>query len=231
MADRSIKVLTPGTNFDLATLAETKMLMGISPTDTSEDTQLQFWISIASQTIARMCNRTFAREQCIDQWREFQYASPYGSQFTYVPATLSSPHRIFLSHWPVATADVLQVESPVGSGNFFGSTQWELEEQPGKLSLWTESWTEPIAVTFWGGYVLPDEAPLPLKEAVAVLCVQYKLLASLGTMAGVRLLSHKDKRVAFHDPLKILEAAMGGKGAATSSAVMNLLAPYMRVEV
>ena len=61
--------------------------------------------------------------------------------------------------------------------------------------------------------------------------VQSRLLAQLGTVAGIRMLSHKEARVAFHDPLKIIEAAMGGKGSPMSMTVMNILSRYMRLEV
>jgi hypothetical protein len=226
MADRTIDVLVPATETDILSLDEAKTLMGISLTDTSEDAQLAMWIDINSQTIARLCNRMFAYEQVCDTWREFQYGATMMS-------TVSFGHRIFLSHWPVDPGDIVSVEAPAGSGMFLDPSQWEIETASGKLSIFatTEQWTEPVAVTYSGGYNLPDEAPGPLKQATALLCVQSKLLASLGTMAGVRLLSHKDKRVAFHDPMKILEAAMGGKGSATNMAVMNMLAPYTRVEV
>ena len=64
-----------------------------------------------------------------------------------------------------------------------------------------------------------------------MLNVQSKLMAQLGTIAGIRQLRHKQATVAFHDPLKIIEAAMGGHGSPTQMAVMTLLNKYMRIEV
>jgi DNA-binding transcriptional regulator YdaS (Cro superfamily) len=216
MADRIITVLTPATSFDLMTLSEAKMLMGISPADTTQDTALQFFIDVNSQIIARLCNRTFAREEVREEWRE-----------------LNGGTRIFPSHWPIQSGDIESVESPLGT--VLDPTGYELEEESGKIELidptagYANAWAEPVIVTYWGGYMLPGEAPLPLKQACTVLNIQSKLLASLGLMGGMRLLSHKEKRVAFHDPLKILEAAMGAAGK--PNVVMGLLDYYIRLEV
>src|SRR5215471_11961627 len=98
MADRDVLVLTPATNFDLMTLQEAKTMLGMSLTDTSDDAQLQLFIDINSATVARLCNRTFAREEVSETWRE-----------------LNGGHRIFLSHWPVLSSDIEDVESPEGT--------------------------------------------------------------------------------------------------------------------
>lgn len=212
MADRSITVLTPATDVDLMSLTEAKLMMGLDLTDTSEDTQLNLWIDINSSIIARLCNRVFAREEVSEEWRE-----------------LTPGHRLFLSHWPVHAADI---ESVMQNGALLDPSAYELEEDSGKLSIFTQTyWTEPVVVVYWGGFNLPSEAPLPLKQACAILNIQSKLLASLGQLAGIRQLSHKEARIAFHDPMKILEAALGGMGSPTQMAVMNILSKYMRFEV
>jgi hypothetical protein len=61
MADRTITVLTPAVDTDLLTLQEAKQLMGLSLADTSDDAQLQLFIDINSEMVARYCNRVFAR--------------------------------------------------------------------------------------------------------------------------------------------------------------------------
>ena len=55
---------------------------------------------------------------------------------------------------------------------------------------------------------LSEHAPLPLKQATAMMNVQSRLLASLGQTAGIRTMAHKEARVQFHDPMKIIEAAI-----------------------
>jgi hypothetical protein len=212
MADRIIKVLTPGTSFDLMTLEEAKTLAGIATADTSEDAQFTMFIDINSAVVMRMCNRIFAREQVREEWRE-----------------LNGGHRIFPSHWPIHQADLESVESPIGT--VLDPSAYELEEESGKIEIFGGAWIEPVAVTYWGGYDLPAEAPLPLKHAVAMLNLQSKLLASLSTVAGIRSLAHKEARINFHDPSKILGLALGGSGGSVNAAINSLLSHYIHYEV
>jgi hypothetical protein len=237
MADRTITVLTRATDADLMTLDECKLLMGLPVAGASSDAQLELFTSINSATIARLCNRTFAREEVREEWRELGCNLPYPGYYypdppiAYYSGTYrSDATRLFLSHWPVHPGDVESVESPMGT--VVDPSTYEIEEDSGKLfAVGGTIFQEPTVVTYWGGYRLPEESPLPLKQACALLNAQSKLLASLGLLAGMRLLSHKSARVAFHDPLKLLEAAMGGKGSPTTMAVMNLLNHYIRLEV
>jgi hypothetical protein len=211
MADRNVEVLTPATNFDLVTLDEAKQLLGVSLTDTSDDVQLQLFIDINSATISRLCNRVFAREEVSESWRG-----------------LNGGNRVFLSHWPVLQEDIETVESP--QGTTLDSSEWELEEASGKVSFFTAAAVEPVVVTYWGGYDLPTEAPGALKHAVGLLNLQSRLLASLGTIGGIHQLSHKEARISFHDPAKILAAAMGQAGGLTSP-LMQVLSHFIHYEV
>jgi hypothetical protein len=210
MADRTLHIITPATDHDLLTLDEAKLMLGISLTDTSEDDQLALYITIASQTCARMCNRIFAKETLSESWRDI------------------GDRRIFLSHWPVDAADVQSVESP--SGTVLDPSAYELEELSGKVSKY-DGWSQPIVVTYSGGYDLPAEAPMPLKRAAGLIVWQQKLQGTVATIGGIRQLSHKDSRVVFHDPLKILQAALGAAGTPMQSALMVLLSHYIRYEV
>jgi hypothetical protein len=176
-----------------------------------------------------MCNRTFAREEVREEWRE-----------------LNGGYRIFPSHWPIKQEDIISVESPLGTVLDPTTGGYELEEQSGKIEIFgavpsssgqsymsgAAAWTEPVAVHYWGGYNLPKEAPQPLKRAVAMLNLQSKLLFSLGTIAGIRALSHKEARVMFHDPSRILSIALGGKGAGgIEASIWSLLSHYVHLEV
>ena len=212
MADRIIKVLTPGSSFALMTLDEAKTLAGINTSDTSEDAQYTMFIDINSAVVMRLCNRIFAREEVREEWRE-----------------LNCGNRIFPSHWPIKTADIESVESPIGT--VLDPSAYELEEESGKIEVFGAAFAEPVAVTYWGGYQLPDEAPPPLKQAMAMLNLQSKLLASLSTLGGIRGISHKEARVQFHDPSHILGLALGGKSGAVSAAITNILSHYIHYEV
>jgi len=211
MADRNIQVLTPASSFDLMTLDEAKQMLGISLTDTSDDAQLAMFIDINSASISRLCNRIFAREEVSESWRE-----------------LNGGNRVFLSHWPVLQADIESVQSPLGT--MVSPDDWELEEASGKVSFFGVAAIEPVVITYWGGYNLPNEAPGALKHALALLNLQSRLLASLGTIGGIHQLSHKEARISFHDPAKILAAAMG-QAAGMENPVMQVLSHYIRYEV
>jgi hypothetical protein len=218
MADRIITVITPATNFDLMTLNEAKLFGGIALTDTTDDEQTQLFLDINSATIMRMCNRILARQEVREEWRE-----------------LNGGCRIFPSHWPIQPGDIETIESPIGT--VLDPSAYELEPESGKVELMSGGlacpWIEPVAITYWGGYNLPEDAPLPLKRAVAMLNLQSKLLSSMGTIAGIRTLSHKEARVQFHDPSKILEAALGGGGSSNpmQGAITSLISHYIHYEV
>lgn len=214
MADRTHRIIKAADSHDLLSLEEAKLLMSIPVSSTTDDEQLKLFISIASQTVARLCNRIFAREELEETWREI------------------GDRRIFLSHWPVKKADVVSVESPGGT---ILTSGYELEEASGKISIYgngsyASGWREPVVCHYTGGYLLPDEAPMPLKSATYLLVTQQKLLSTLGPVAGLKQLSHKESRVVFHDPNTILQAVLGSQGGQTQ-AVMNILGHYIRYEV
>jgi hypothetical protein len=105
---------------------------------------------------------------------------------------------------------------------------YELEEASGKLSLFTAR-TEPIDVTYTGGFNLPDEAPDDLKDATFILVRKGKTDAERGATAGIRSISHKDQRVMFFDP-----NAQGSSGTGSTEAIKAvhaLLYHYSRLEV
>jgi hypothetical protein len=98
MADIWVKVLQVADSYALQTLDELKPMLGIPLTNTSEDAQLQMYIDQYSDVIATMCSRTFAYETVAETWRGD--LPPFDSP------------RLFLSHYPVADADIVSVESP-----------------------------------------------------------------------------------------------------------------------
>lgn len=216
MADRTIKLLTPATEFDLLTLEEAKLLLGMSLTDPSHDQTLTLWISMYSATVSEFCNRTFAKETLTETWRE----------------TVNG--RLFLSHWPVQDADVVSVSN--GNMTLFPE-EYELEGTSGKLSLianpggdQSTPWIAPAVVTYTGGYALPDEAPYPVKQATALLIQDARIRLQQAQVAGIRQIMHKHARVVFFDPNAILIKTAGMKSPAMQAAE-SLLRQYMRFEV
>jgi hypothetical protein len=216
MADRTIKLLVPATEFDLLTLDEAKLLLGMSLTDPSHDQLLTMWISMYSATVSEICNRTFAKETVTETWRETAHG------------------RLFLSHWPVADADIVDVSN--GNIGLFPE-EYELENESGKLSFIANPggdvstpWTAPAVVTYTGGYVLPDEAPWPLKQATALLIQDARIRLQQAQVAGIRQIMHKHARVVFFDPNAILIKTAGQKSPAMQAAEV-ILRQYMRFEI
>jgi hypothetical protein len=213
MADIWVKVLTPADSYALLTLQELKTMLGLSLTDTTEDAQLQMWIDQYSDVIATMCNRVFAYEEVQETWR--------GDSMPF-----DCP-RLFLTHYPVADADVETVESPRGS--VIDPSTYEVENECGKMRI-EGAWSEPVTVTYWGGYALPDEAPEALKTACGLLIQAARIQMRRNATSGIRSIAHRESRVQFFDV-----AQLTGKGAgpldAAGDTVSSLLTAYMRYYV
>jgi gp6-like head-tail connector protein len=210
MADRIIKILTPAASYNLLTLDELKVMLGIDPTDTSQDAQLTQYIKSYSALIARSCNRVFARETVRETWRCNEQA------------------RIFLSHWPVAETDITSIESPRGTPIAIGD--YEVEERSGKIEFFT-SYADPVVVEYTGGYLLPDETPEDLKEALTLFVRNAQAMAHRMTTAGIRSISHKEARVMFFDPNVATKGQQGLLGSVQINAATNtLLMHYTRLE-
>jgi hypothetical protein len=210
MADVTLHILAPATMFDLITLQECKMGLGLSLTtvDPVLDQQLGFLISMQSAVVAGLCNTVFAKERLTESWREIQ--------------TDDRGRRVFLTHWPVADVDV---ETVTSNGTTLSPGDWELEEKSGKLSYYA-GYDEPATITYTGGYDLPDDAPPPLKQATIALVRDQRRQILLANLEGIRSLSHKSARVQFYDPTKMM--AMGVGSVAAEKAAQALLRPYMR---
>lgn len=207
MADIVIKILEPATTFDLLSKEELKIALGIN--DASQDQKLDAWIDRYSDMVSELCNRVFAKEKVQETWRCLQ------------------SRRVFLSHWPVKAADILSVECP--RGTVIPSTDYELEEKSGKLSLYG-SRTEPIVVTYTGGFNLPDEAPPALKQACELMIRADKERAQQQAVSGIRSLTHKESRIMFFDP-NAANKASSGVSSVSIDAARNLLSHYIRIEV
>jgi hypothetical protein len=209
MADIITKILTPADTYDLLTLDAIKLAMGIPPTDTSQDAQLAEDITRYSDVISSLCNRVFAREEVRETWRCL------GSR------------RMFLSHWPAAEADIASVESPRGST--LDPSVYEFEEQSGKLELF-ETRSEPIVVTYTGGYNLPEDAPPALRQVCEIMLLEGRALRRSFGSSGIRSISHRESRVMFFDPL-VSGARAAQQFGYSINSINSLLSAYIRFEV
>jgi hypothetical protein len=205
MADLIVKVLTPATTYDLMSLAEMKEVLNIASTDTSQDAELAIQITRFSDVISVTCNRVFGQETVAETWRGI------------------ASNRVFLTHFPASIGDIQTVECPRGS--VIDPSTWEFEEKSGKLELYA-SMSDPIVVTYTGGYLLPDGAPQALKQAMELMILEYRAMVARLEAGGVRSISHKEARVMFFDPLAMLAKGQG-LGWGTANA---LLMHFTRLE-
>ncbi|MCP3475140.1 hypothetical protein NLM33_32980 [Bradyrhizobium sp. CCGUVB1N3] len=214
MADIIVKVLDPADSYDLASLDEIKTLLGLPAADTSEDELLGMWITYYSDVIATLCNRVFAKEKVIESWRGD--TKPFDTD----------NGRVFLTHYPVVDTDIESITAPDGTTIDAG---YELENASGKLQFFDATWSEPIRITYTGGYDLPDEAPPALKQALALLVQNARIWQSRALTSGVRSISHRESRVQFFD-INQAVAKMGGAGplAMANEMVSGLLYKYTR---
>jgi hypothetical protein len=211
MAAVDYNVITEATTHDLLTLDECKLLLGMSATDTTHDAQLTLQISIYSQTIARKCNRIFGKETGTESWREV------------------FDGRLFLTHFPVKSADIQVVTAGGGSVD---PSLYTLETRSGKLAYRGTAdpeampWPMPTYVTYTGGYDLPAEAPLPLKQACVILIMEARMRMVQAQVAGIRQVAHREARVTFFDPNAVLLKL--GATSPSMQAVESLLRQYTR---
>jgi hypothetical protein len=211
MVDTILKILTPATTYDLVTLDELKLMLGIATTDTSEDAILQVYITDYSDIISRMCNRVFAYEEVQETVRCLQ------------------PSRYYVSHWPLLETDIDSVETP--SGTPIDSAMYEVEQESGKIEFTGGNQSEPILVHYSGGYNLPTAAP-PALKAACVMCIrEARTWAMRQAVSGIRSISHKESRVMYFD----VNAALGKKVTTpmdfVQSVVDTMLYHYMRLWV
>lgn len=210
--DIVVKVLEPADDHALIALEDAKIMLSLEAGDVGNDQQLQMQIEQNSATIARRCNRIFAKEKV----RETHSAAAI--------LLLPSKSRIFLTHYPVKEDDIESVE--VGGS----AVDYVVEEESGKLTV--AGLATEIVVTYTGGYDLPDESPLPLQHAVVVMVRETQTAAAQAAVTGIRMISHKSSRVMFHNPNTATSTRTTSSitGSVTDQQLNNLLMRYTRIE-
>lgn len=206
----SIEITVPAEDFTLVSLDNLKLALRI--TGTAEDDFLKLIISWASAEVATYCNRVFAKETVVET-------------ITEIP---NEATRIFLSRWPLLTADLDSVE--VGGAALTIDTDFALDEISGKLTdLTGEGWAEPVVVTYSGGYELPDESPLALQHTTILFAREAYFAAQRGDQS-IRMVAHKESRIIYFDP-NIANRAVASAGSPAQRAAKDLLAHFTRFEV
>ena len=79
------------------------------------------------------------------------------------------------------------------------TTNTSSNRHPGKLSnvllhsAASTPWPQSVDVTYTGGFDLPDEAPLPLKQATAILIREERMRNQQAQVAGIRQVTSQVK--------------------------------------
>jgi len=209
MASVSVKVLEPAEHASFLSLREAKLLLGLPANggDATADEALELQIAIASATIMRLCNRMMAKQKVAETWIDF------------------AATKLFLRHFPVEEDEIEEVTSGRG---VLTPDDYTLEEESG--TLWGFGrFAEPVVVVYSGGYLLPAEAPLDLKQATLLMLSQARSQATRESIEGIRMIAHKDSRVLFFDPNQQTKTASGGATRSGIPAVDALLDHYIRL--
>jgi hypothetical protein len=208
MADVVVKILEPADEISFLSLREAKLLLGLPLTGAAEieDERLELQIAIASAQIMRLCNRMMARQRVIETWRDFDAI------------------KLFLRTFPVAEEDIEQIT--VG-GATLGPDDYELEEQSGTLQGLSR-FAAPVRIVYSGGYELPDDAPLDLKQATLLMLSSARSQATRESIEGIRMIAHKESRVIFFDPNASTAKTAGGQSSGLPTGVEPLLSRYTR---
>jgi hypothetical protein len=217
-----VTVITEATNVGLISLADAKIMLDIPESDTSQDVKMQMLIDQISMTLALEANRdTFAYEQVTERWLcEGPVCCPDGTC------------NVYLTRYPVEAADITLIESPAGTP--IDPASFLLEENTGRLVLLGGCASE-IYVEYSGGYHLPDDAPLPLRQAIQLRLRQFKSQEAQEATggSGIRMIAHKDSRVMYFAPKDMVAGGGSTSGgvsvSAADSAVKNLISKYTRL--
>ena len=184
---------------DLISLDDLKLALGIE--GTTEDAALQAMITFQSRIIAEYCHRRFGRADAMET-------------FTFDRGeTMSARMALTLSLYPVV--EILEIPS---------ATDYQVDPASGRV--WVNGWWSgsSVAVTYSGGYDLPEEAPARLQKAVIEAVREGR---TSGTRdPSIREVQHGDTRISYFT--SSLSSASPGF---LSAPVVDLIRPYRRITI
>lgn len=210
----ALTVLTPAEEIALVSLYEAKVALNILPSVSTSDEMIQTFIDWSSAEAATFCNRVFAKEKVEETFTELGFNS-----------------RIYLSRYPVRPEEIVSITEagvPVPVSNYLlDGNSGTLTRRSGMLSV---LWGGPVTVIYSGGYKLPFEAPLALRQAVHLITKEAYFAATRGD-ASVRMVAHKESRVMYFDPNQRGSSGGAAAGSPARRAVNDLLRRFMRVPI
>lgn len=199
---RVIDESTDSAGPDLVSLADLKLVLGITGSD--EDEALQASITFQSRIIAECCDRRFGRAEALETFTFDQFETSQARQ------------ALVLKLYPVL--EILSVNGSIGGA----AADYTFDPESGRL--WGGPWSGTVAVTYSGGFDLPEEAPARLTRAVIDAVNESR---QSGTRdPTIREVQHGDTRVAYYTP-----TLSSGSSSYLSASVTDLIRPYRRLSV
>src|SRR5262245_1184515 len=193
---------------DLISLDDLKLALGI--TDTSEDAALQAAITFQSRIIAAYCNRRFGLADALET-------------FTFDRGeNLLNRQALTLSLYPITEITEVSALGVI-------TVDYEFDPVSGRLwstnGYWATWGANKIAVTYSGGFDLPEQSPARLQQAVIEA-------VALGRQSGtrdptIREVQIGDTRVSYVSS----SFAAGSSGQHLTASVTDLIQPYRRLYV
>jgi len=208
---------------DLITLDQLKFALGI--TDNSEDVQLQAAITFQSQIIAEYCNRRFGRAEALET-----FTFDHGE-------VLPQRQSVTLSLYPVAQVHEVSTAGATDQN-------WEFDPPSGRLwipptwwgyggyPLWGSGYPlyggYKIAVSYSGGYDLPEQAPARLQRAIIECVNGVRNHSAFGLRdPSIREVQHGDTRISYVSQ----QFAAGTTSQHLTPSVADLISPYRRIYI
>lgn len=187
---------------DLISLDDLKLALGI--TDNSQDDELQDDIARYSALITEFMGRRYA----------FGYAL---QTFRYDPGEVSRPAApLCLALRPVAAIEsVILNDTALAEG-----VDYTLDATKGFVRLTGGVWSGTVAITYAGGFDLPDYAPAYLSTAI-IESIRLQQMADTRGDTSVSAVVHGDTRVSYFQGA---DASSNSSGLASS--VVDLLRPF-----
>lgn len=206
--------------YDLTTLEDVVSVLSLSDLDSGELDQIEAQITFQSKVVASLTGRVFGSQDVLETfWTDG------------TPLVLPLP----LKRYPVTQVDLVEIgDSPVDA------SQYTLDSERGLLwlnrfitPLHNDCFPQKVAVTYTGGYSLPDEAPAALSMAVIELIREQRRRSAATTSSGaetgsVRATQHGDTRVEYSTPSSSSSSSSSSAsgGGPVPLSVLNLIEPF-----
>lgn len=185
---------------DLISLEDLKLALGIE--GTSEDAALQAMITFQSRIIAEYCERRFGLAEALETFVFDRYE------------TMLARQALTLSLYPVAGISEISSTGTI-------ATEYQLDPATGRV--WG-GWSGTVAVTYSGGYDLPEDAPARLQKAVIEAVREGR--TSGARDPSIREVQHGDTRISY-----FTSTTSSASPGYLSAPVIDLIAPYRRLTV